>query len=158
MSIGWTPTQRDYRTPYGVIHYGGRCKDDYANMVTYDQGGSHTILRLQRPAMKAFWGAQVRLAKRLGWSAARIKANPKGRFILILPGTNRTCAMQAALRRLDPNRYASPAITGHTRGLAIDVRQDQSNLKLINTALIAEGWNRVRPDDEPWHYSFHVSI
>lgn len=146
----WTSTQRAIRTPYGTIYYGGPCKDNYRNFETYDQPGNHTILTLQRPAMKAFKAAEARYQK---------KTNQK-KFILVLPGTNRLCSTQAALYRSDPNRYADPRYTGHTRGLAIDIdqRQGLSNLRMIYTALANEGWHKARPDDESWHMSFHVTI
>lgn len=147
------------KTDYGTIHYGPVCKDDYPNMVVYDQPGDHAILTLQRPAMKAFWAAEVRVALKLGWSLARIEKNDgHGKAIYVIPGTNRTCETQARLYASDPNRYAAPNVTGHTRGLAIDVSQEQGNLDLINHALAAEGWHRCRPDDEPWHWSYWVSI
>ncbi len=149
----WTPTERQIVTQYGFIRYGGLCRDDYRSLVVYDQGGGNTILELQRPAMEAFWAAEVRYAKRCGWTAARIKRNGgRGRPIKVLPGTNRTCATQARLYYSDPNRYARPEITGHTRGLAIDVDQSQPSLDKINAALRAEGWTQAR-SDEPWHYS-----
>jgi hypothetical protein len=109
--------------------------------------------------MKAFKAAEVRYAKRSGWTKRRI-ANQGGKPIKVLPGTNRSCSTQARLYKSDPNRYADPKITGHTRGLAIDVDQSQgsSNLKLIHYNLLAEGWVQVRPDDEPWHYSYFVEI
>lgn len=146
---------RDYKTAYGVIHYGPeQCRDDYPNFVVYDQGGSSVVLTLQRPAMEAFQAAEVRVAKRLGWSDERIKKNHgHGRAISVLAGTNRTCATQARLYASDSNRYAAPNSTGHTRGIAIDVNQAQEHLDLINTALYAEGWRRARPG-EPWHWSF----
>lgn len=148
-----------YKTPYGRIWYGGPCEDHYRNMVTYDQGHGNTVLTLQRPAMRAFWAAQVRLAKRLGWSDARIeREGGKGKPIKVLPGTNRTCATQYQLWRKDPKRYAHPDITGHTRGLAIDVDQSQPNLDKIHRCLLAEGWKQARPDDEPWHYSYWVEV
>ena len=141
----------DYKTRYGVIHYGGPCRDDYPNMVTYDQGGGNTVVTLQRPAMKALWAAE----ERYGIKTKR----PSGtRNIKVLPGTNRTCATQARLYASDPNRYAKPDVTGHTRGIAIDVDQSQPNLRIIHNALIAEGWQQVRPDDEPWHYSYGVRV
>lgn len=151
---------RDYRTPYGVIHYGPlACRDDYPNLVTYDQGGGSTILTLQRAAMRAFWAAEVRYAKRIGWSAKRIKRNGgRGRAIAVIPGTNRSCATQWRLYRSDPHRYAHPNTTGHTRGIAIDVSQAQPNLAIINGALRAEGWTQTRPSDEPWHWSFGVTV
>lgn len=146
----WTRTERAIQTPYGVIRYGGACRDKYPNFETYNQEGDHTILTLQRPAMKAFKAAEVRYQN---------KTNEK-KLILVLPGTNRTCATQAALYRSDPNRYANPAYTGHTRGLAVDIdqRQGLTNLRMIYTALLNEGWKKARPDDEPWHLSYWVSI
>lgn len=154
------PVYKDYKTPYGVIHYTPlTCKDDYPNMVTYDQGGGNTVITLQRAAMRAFWAAEIRYAKRLGWSDKRIEENDgHGRAILVLPGTNRTCATQWRLWRSDPNRYAHPNVTGHTRGIALDVSQAQPNLDMVNRALFAEGWKRVRPDDEPWHFSYGVEV
>jgi len=153
------PEHRDYRTPHGVLHYDPIiCRDDYPNIVVYDQGGGHTVLWLQRCAMKAFWAAEIRLAKRLGWSDKRIKDNGgHGRAIRVLPGTNRTCARQAQLYRLDPHRYASPNTTAHTRAFALDVDQAQPNLPIIRAALLAEGWKQVRAD-EPWHYSYFIAV
>jgi hypothetical protein len=164
----WTRTQRAIKTPNGLIYYGGPCKDNYKNMVIYDASprGQGLILKLQRPAMKAFLAAQVRYANRSGWTDKRIKASKirvggkyylEGRPIILLPGTNRTCATQAALYRSDTSRYAPPQYTGHTRGLAIDISQAQGSLKTINSCLRAEGWNYAR-NDEPWHASYHVTI
>jgi hypothetical protein len=150
--------KQNIRTPYGTIHYGPECKDDYGNMVTYDSGGGHTILTLQRPAMKSLWAAQVRYAKRSGWSAKRLEREPKGRPILVLPGTNRTCATQLRLWRSDSSRYAHPDVTGHTRGLALDLTMAQANFQTVVRCLKAEGWEWCRPDDEPWHCSYFVSI
>lgn len=154
----WTPTERKIATPYGIIRYGGVCRDDYRSMQTYDQGGGNTVLSLQRPAMTAFKAAQMRYAKRSGWSKARRERNPNGRPIKVLPGTNRTCETQQRLYSSDRNRYASPAITGHTRGLAIDVDQSQPNLATIGQVLRAEGWTQTRPVDEPWHFSYGVTV
>jgi len=155
----WTPRERKIETAHGTIHYGGPCKDDYGNMVIYDPAGSAIILTLQRPAMRAFWEAEVIYAKRMGWSDERIANNGgHGRPISVTPGTNRTCATQAKLYASDPNRYAEPKITGHTRGLAIDVSQAQANLDKINRALRLAGWTQARPDDEPWHWSYGVTI
>ncbi len=136
----------DTKTPYGVIHYGGPCKDDYANMRLYDQpppGGSP--VKLQGPAVRAFKAAEVRYGKR---------TNRKWRAIA-LTGSWRSCDYQAQLYRRDPNRYASPTGTLHTRGLAIDVSQAQPNLAIIDAVLKAEGWKKARPD-EPWHYSYYI--
>lgn len=147
-----------YRTPYGLLHYEPEaCKDDYPNVQTYEQGEGHTVFTLQASAMRAFKAAEERYARKTGWSEERIKREGHGRFIEVLPGTNRSCATQAALYRRDPNRYASPNTTGHTRHLAIDVSQAQSNLAIIRAALLAEGWKQVR-SDEPWHYSYWISV
>ena len=156
----WTPTERRIKTAYGPIYYGGPCKDDYRNMVTYDAEpkGSGLVLTLQRPAMKALKAAQVRYAKRKGWTAARLKANPDGRPILMTAGTNRSCDTQKRLYAEDSSRYARPEITGHTRGLALDVSTAQSNQEIIKACLRAEGWTQTRPDDEPWHWSYGVTI
>lgn len=154
-----TQHKENIRTPYGIIHYGPECKDDYKNFVTYNQAGPHTIITLQRPAMKSFWAAEIRYAKKLGWSDKRIEENGgRGRAILVLPGTNRTCETQLRLWREDPDRYAHPDTTGHTRGLALDLDQRQPNLNIIHRALKEEGWEWVRPDDEPWHCSYFVTI
>lgn len=155
----WTVLPRKVRTPNGVIHYGGPCRDDYRNMRTYDQGGGNTILTLQGPAMEAFKDAEVYYAKALGWSSQRILSNDGlGRAIQVLPGTNRSCSTQARLYADDPSRYASPNVTGHTRGLAIDVSQAQPNLAKVNAALLKAGWTRTRPTEEPWHFSYGVTI
>lgn len=153
----WTVLPRKVRTPNGVIHYGGPCRDDYRNLRTYDQGDGNTVLTLQGPAMEAFKEAEFFYGKSLGWSARRL-TNEGGRAIKVLAGTNRSCSTQARLYASDPNRYAEPKITGHTRGLAIDVDQAQPNLAKVNTALLKAGWTRTRPTDEPWHFSYGVTI
>lgn len=131
------------KTPYGVIFYGGTCRDDYPNMALYDQppaGGSP--IKLQKPAMLSFKEAQQRLGK--------------GKYIY-LTGSWRSCAFQRELYNRDPRRYASPEGTLHTRGLAIDVSMNQSWLKRRNIKRILTnlGWKQARPD-EPWHYSYWV--
>jgi hypothetical protein len=165
----WTPQPSHRRTRYGVVHYGGGCQDDYPNMEVYDATpkGSGLILVLQRPALKALLAAQVRYARRMGWTKARIEKTtvkvgnrryPEGKTIICLPGTNRSCETQAMLYRRDPNRYASPNTTGHTRGFALDVSGAQGNLAVIYQVLAAEGWKRVRPDDEPWHWAWGYAV
>jgi hypothetical protein len=91
------------------------------------------------------------------WSKERLEREPEGRPILVLAGTNRTCATQWRLYRENSKRYAHPNSTGHTRGIAIDVSQAQTNLTIIDRALLAEGWHRARPD-EPWHFSYYLTI
>ena len=157
----WTRTERRIKTPYGFIYYGGVCKDNYRNFQRLDQfpeKDGNVILVLQGPAMRAFKAAQLRYARQSGWSKKRIAANPNGRPIIILAGTNRSCATQRALYASDSSRYANPNITGHTRGLAIDRSNAQPNLGIIDRCLAQEGWNRTRPDDEAWHWSYHVTI
>ncbi len=157
----WTLTERRIKTPYGYVYYGGPCHDNQRNLVRLDQfpkNDGNVILVLQGPAMRAFKAAQVRYAKRSGWTAKQLENNPNGRSIIILAGTNRSCATQAALYRRDSNRYAAPQITGHCRGLAIDRSNAQPNLTIVDACLKAEGWKWVRPDDEPWHASFHIAI
>lgn len=145
----------DLKSPYGVIHFGGECKDNYANIRLYDQppeGGSP--VKLQSPALRAFKAAEVRYAKRSGWTAARIKK--QGGRPIVLTGSWRACSLQYQLYRKDPSRYAHPNVGVHTRGLAIDVSTAQPNQAVIKACLRAEGWVQVRPDDEPWHHSFVV--
>jgi hypothetical protein len=137
----------DQKTPYGIIHYNGVCKDDYPNLQLYDQppeGGSP--VKLQAAAMRSFKAAERRYGERTGrkWRA------------IPLTGSWRSCAFQAECYRRDPNRYASPNGTLHTRGLAIDVSTAAPNQTLMRAALKAEGWHQARPD-EPWHYSYFIS-
>lgn len=165
--IGWTSTERRYRTPYGDIYYGGPCRDNYRNMLAYNQAGPHTVFSYQRPAMRAWLAAQVRYARRSGWTKRRIenthvmlggKRYTEGKPIFVVAGTNRSCSLQASLYRQDPGRYAKPEYTGHTRGLAADVHQDQDGLGVIYECLAAENWERSRPDDEPWHWTYWVKV
>lgn len=145
---------RDYRTPYGLLHYPAICPaDGLPNLETYDQDGGRGVIVLQRAAMRGLWAAQVIYARRSGWSAERIERTPKGRPIRVLPGSYRTCATQAKLHASDPQRFADPAVSGHPRGICIDVDQSQPNLTKVNLALRTVGWRQVRPTDEPWHYS-----
>jgi len=133
----------DTKTKYGVIHHGGPCKDDYENITGYDQPGTGApAVRLQGPAMRAF-------------KAAEKRASRSGKPI-ILTGSSRSCETQWKLWRSDPNRFAHPDTSLHCRALAIDVSTGQGRFRLwrIKKALTAEGWNRVRPDDEPWHWSY----
>lgn len=134
-------------TPYGPIFHGGSCKDDYANIVWYDQGGSRAPVKLQRPAMKSFKEAEQAISRKFG----------RKQYIL-LTGSWRSCELQRELWLSNPQRFAHPDVGVHTRGLAIDVSMDQSarKRKRIHTALTTRGWKQVRPDDEPWHYSFTV--
>lgn len=144
----------DYQTPTGVIHYGGACKDDYPNIELYDQppkGGSP--VKLQAAALRAFRNAEQDFAPRY-WSKKR---RAEGRPI-VLTGSWRSCAYQAELYDRDSSRYADPDVTGHTRGIAIDVSTAQPRQGRIKRVLKKNGWTQTRPDDEPWHWSYGVTV
>ena len=133
----------DKKTVYGTIHYGGPCKDDYGNIVVYDQpklGGQ--VVRLQRPAMRSFKAAEERCGRPIP-----------------LTGSQRSCAFQAACHAEDPSRFADPDTSGHPRGLCIDVSTAISWLRKrkIKRALTHEGWFQAR-SDEPWHWSYGISV
>lgn len=126
-------------TKYGRIFYGGPCEDDYPNMELYHQRPDR-VVKLQRPAIKSLKAAEERV----------------GRDILLTGTGWRSCSLQAELYASDSNRYADPDVTLHTRGLAIDVSTEILNKK-IKAALLDLGWHQVRPDDEPWHFSFRLT-
>ena len=129
------------QTKYGPIHpVTGKCRDDYVNLVLWHTNGGVTV-KLQKPAMDSFRVASI-----------KVKGIP-------LTGSWRSCAYQTQLYASDPNRYAAPNGTGHTRGLCIDVSTAQSALKLrrIHKALTAGDWHQAR-SDESWHWSYHVSV
>ena len=136
----------EFQTKYGVIYDGGPCKDDYGNINVYRQNKTGTrIVKLQGPALRAFKAAEARVATRL---------KP---HILITGIGWRSCSLQRELWESDPQRFANPDGSKHCRGLAIDVDQGQSTLRLraIHKALLAEDWHQSVPG-EPWHYSYHV--
>ena len=150
----------EYQTPYGRIFYDDDfCQDNYPNIVLYHQppAGSKTV-KLQAAAIRAFKNAEDRIQSRRIRNLNSPREDPKFRPIE-LTGSWRSCAYQAELYASDPNRYAPPNRTGHTRGLAIDVSQAQSarRLRKIRRALEAEGWHYARTD-EPWHASFYLSL
>lgn len=147
----WTPEERRIRAQHGTIFYGGPCRDDYPNMEAHEHVAGQLLIVLQGPALEALKAAEVRYGVATNRPIGR-------RDIIITPGSNRSCATQARLFAQDPNRFADPKITGHTRGLAIDVSTSQPNQSLIRECLLAEGWSQTRPDDEPWHFSYGVTI
>lgn len=122
---------------FGKIRIGGPCRDDYLRIVV---DGRHAggLVKLQAAAMDSFHDAE----KALG-------------FEIILTGSWRACADQAALYRKDSARYADPDKTGHTRGICVDVSTALGRWRLhkIEQALGARHWHRARTD-EPWHWSF----
>jgi hypothetical protein len=127
----------------GRIICGGKCKDDYKRIITRAYGANnHLHVTLQKAAMYSFLDASKAVGP------------------IVLTGSIRSCAQQTELYRSDSSRYANPNTTAHTRGLAIDVstaitkkRDDE-----IRKALFRRGWHQVRPDDEPWHYSFGIKV
>jgi hypothetical protein len=148
----------DYKTDFGTIHYGGTCKDDYKNIRLYDQEGvGGAPVKLQGPAMRAFREAERRYAK-LSYPIRYRRGKILSRAIP-LTGSWRSCAYQASLYKKDPKRYASANGTGHTRGLAIDVRNDlpQKEKEKIKKALTSFEWKQAR-SDEPWHFSYWVTV
>ena len=134
-----------YQTQYGTVYDGGVCKDDYPNINIYHQTDQR-LVKLQGPALRAFRGAEARVATR------------RKKHLLITGIGWRSCSLQRELWMSDSNRFANPDGSKHCRGLAIDVDQGQGTLRLrtIHRALIAEGWHQSVPG-EPWHYSFFVS-
>jgi hypothetical protein len=78
---------------------------------------------------------------------------------VVVTGSFRTCATQAALYAKDPKRYAPPSVGLHCQALAIDVnttwrdalttKQEEEFVKLMAQV----GFTQARPD-EPWHFSF----
>jgi hypothetical protein len=141
--IGMPPGEREFRTEFGSIICGGRCRDDYARIEIYHQVPGQRWVRLQRPALDSFREAENKLG-----------------FAIFLTGSSRTCELQTALYMGDQNRFAHPDKTAHCRGLAIDVSTSMSQAKqtAIRRALKNRGWHQSRPDDEPWHHSFGLAV
>jgi len=142
----------DYKTKYGTIHAGGPCKDDYANIETYEQANirrhNPPTVKLQAPAIRALKDAERAYARRTRpWRKRRT---------IPTSGSWRSCEFQAQKYKEDPNRFAHPDKTLHTRGLAIDVDTRYLN-GTIRKVLLAHGWHQSRPGDEPWHFSFHLT-
>lgn len=133
-----------YQTKYGPIYDGGVCQDDYNNINIYHQTQTR-IVKLQGPALRAFKVAEEKIA------------TPRKKHLLITGIGWRSCSLQRELWLSDKDRFANPDGSKHCRGLAIDVDQGQSKLRLkaIHKALVAQGWNQSVPG-EPWHYSYHV--
>lgn len=137
-----------YRTRYGTVLKADGCRDDYPNIktVTIGSGRRAETYTLQAPAIRSL---RV-VAARLGgpWRPRAVKVT----------GTIRSCEYQAQLYAQDSSRYAHPASTLHTHGLAIDV--DTNFLRAhpeVKRMLLNHGWNQSRPVDEPWHFSFRLT-
>lgn len=123
----------------------GPCKDDYRNIESFQASGGQ-IVKLQLGALHSFQECERRYGERTG---------RKGDRQIALTGSWRSCSYQSSLYAKDQHRYAPPNVTLHCRGLAIDVSQAQPNLEMIREILLNHGWRQARPDDEPWHYSYH---
>lgn len=136
------PKDTTFDTEFGQIRCGGSCKDDYGRIIAF-QNRAGQILKLQRAAADSLEAVETKLG-----------------FAVKVTGAHRACAYQAELYASDPNRFADPSKTGHTRGLAIDVDTGQSWLrrKRIGRQLAAKGWHQSRPTDEPWHYSYGIQV
>jgi len=138
-------------TDYGrVFRLVGGCKDDWSQITTsswYHKPSGlvrwrkrKVAITLQAPAVAALKDAEKILGREI-----------------VVTGSLRTCELQAALYKSDPNRYASPSVGVHCQGLAIDVTTEDPELKTkTRKALFQVGFNQSRPDDEPWHFSFAV--
>lgn len=147
--IGMPPTDRVYEVgKLGQIRCGGKCKDDYARIVILHQDPTH-YLKLQQAAADSIKIVQNGLSSTF----------PQHPFVFCTGNGWRACADQAALYAEDSKRYAAPSTTAHCRGLAIDVDQNQDAIKLhmIHRLLSERHWFQTRTD-EPWHYSFGISV
>lgn len=132
-------------TPYGPIHpTTGPCKDDYDNIVT-DQNRIGQTVKLQRPAMDSYQAANH-----------RYRAIFNRRKAIRITGSWRSCADQTRLHNENPQRFAAPDTSRHCRGLAIDVDTAILTRRVVRI-LTKHGWNRARPTDEPWHFSYYES-
>jgi hypothetical protein len=138
------------KTRFGPAYNSERCRDDWPNMRTQNVLGQP--LHMQLSAIRAFREACRNFAKRSGWTPARIKRTG-GRSIL-LTGSWRSCRFQEELHARDPDRFADPDGSLHPQGLAIDVSTLQPDFDDASRSLVAVGWKKARPDDEPWHHSW----
>lgn len=145
-------------TKYGdVFEPDGLCHDDYPNIHTADQDRNQGLVKLQDPAMRSFHACERRLFVVLHPLKARMKKYKHRVITIHVTGSWRSCALQTQLWRDDPQRFADPATTLHPRGLAIDVNTGMRWQRLIRRILLSHGWNQSRPDDEPWHFSYHFT-
>lgn len=143
-------------TAFGdIFEPDGPCKDDYHLIEEADTDRNHGLVKLQAGAMNSFHAAERRVYQRLH----PLKAHrfPNRVFTIHVTGSWRSCELQHQLYDSDNNRYADPDVTLHTRGLAIDVSTLLDHQPTIRAVLLGHGWNQSRPDDEPWHYSYHFT-
>lgn len=136
-----------YMTKYGWVNHSDICKDDWGNIVISPKwkkpNGTvvdrNEPLKLQRSAVRSIRAVEKKIGEQV-----------------VVTGTWRSCSEQYTLWRSDSTRYASPNVTLHTQGLAIDVNMDYLNDKM-RVALLNHGWYQARPTDEPWHFSFRLN-
>lgn len=129
------------RTPYGVIHHGGPCKDDYANIKVWTEPDGVNSVKLQAPALRAFRNAVDKV----------------GRSIPICGHGWRSCEYQAELYASDHERYAPPSKSLHPRGLALDLGNMGPLFKRrVWRALKNQFWHQPMPSSEPWHFSYFI--
>jgi hypothetical protein len=147
-----------FTTPYGTVFYDHSGNDHWPNIRDYRPvfPKRHTEAKLQSPALKALQQAEKvygrKIAEREGWVWKK-----KARAIN-LTGSWRSFNLQYSLWRSDNSRYASPYSSGHVQGLAIDVSTNNADFELQRQILRAVGWKQSRPDDEPWHFSWGVTV
>ena len=140
-------------TRYGKVYRNlATCQDDYDNIVTsrvYHKPSGIIRVRpramnitAQRPLIKALRDVEEQLG-----------------FEVVVTGSARTCALQAALYKKDPDRYARPSEGLHCQALAIDVNttwraalSDKDEARFV-AWMKHVGFTQARPD-EPWHWSF----
>lgn len=138
----------DFKSPYGTIHVRNPGPfEAYANVEVYKQNKTGTrIVKLQRPAIRAFKAAEARCA------------TARKPHILITGIGYRSYSDQRILWLGDSQRFADPDLSMHVEADAVDVDQGQGTrrLKAIHRALIAEGWYQA-VENEPWHYSFRIA-
>lgn len=131
------------KTEFGRIAVpDGPCKDNYDLIERFSHDGQ--VIILQRGAMESYKDACRAYGNRTRGSAFRI---------IHCTGTARSCDLQRQLYNSDPQRFAHPDVSLHCRALAIDVATPVP--KLVRQLLMHRGWKQVRPDDEPWHFSYH---
>jgi hypothetical protein len=140
-------------TKFGPVYRDvGGCKDDYKNIVTssYYRKPSGIVRRrrratsitMQKPAIEALRVVEAHMGMEV-----------------VVTGSSRSCELQAALYKKDPNRYAPPNVGLHCQALAIDVnttwRAALSDKEEAQFLLLMKqvGFTQARPD-EPWHFSY----
>lgn len=148
-----------YNTKYGPINYEtSGVHDNWPNIVDSHPvfGKRHADAKLQFAALKALRAAEkqlgIRIAKKNGWNPKHAKARA-----IINTGTWRSFSLQYSLWRSDSGRYANPYYSGHVQGIAIDVNTEWEHFEDARACLSTIGWKQVR-SDEPWHYTFGVSV